>query len=76
MQSQRDAFDVIEARERLGHISNATFYELVGSGALKTFTVGTRRLVSHSAILDFIRRQEKKPIVLKPVAKRRCSQAG
>ncbi len=55
---QRDALSVVEARERLGGISNAVFYQLVNAGELRTFTIGRRRLVSQSAITEFINRRE------------------
>ena len=55
---ERDAYTVPEARQRLGGISQATFYVLKNSGALRTFRVGTKRLVSRQAIQDFILKQE------------------
>jgi len=58
----RDALSVVEARERLGGISNATFYELVKDGRLLTFKIGRRRLISQEAIHDFIRRMESRPL--------------
>ncbi len=58
-QAQRDALSVIEARERLGGISNATFYELINTGELRTFKLGRRRLISQEAIHDFIHRKER-----------------
>ena len=57
---ERDAYTVSEARQLLGGISQATFYVLKNSGALRTFSVGTKRLVSKQAIQDFIREQEHK----------------
>ena len=54
----RDALSVVEARERLGGISNATFYELISTGELRTFKLGRRRLISQEAIHDFIHRKE------------------
>ncbi len=56
---ERDAYTVHEARQRLGGISQATFYVLKNSGALRTFSVGRKRLVSRQAIEDFIRAREK-----------------
>ena len=67
----RDAYTVPEARTRLGGLSNGKFYELVSSGELKTFTVGSRRLVSHEAIVDFIRRREAKPIAMRPTPRKK-----
>lgn len=58
MSKERDALTVAEARERIGGISNAKFYELVSSGVLRTFTIGRRRLISQEAIHDFIRKRE------------------
>ena len=54
----RDALSVVEARERLGGISNATFYALINDGELRTFKLGRRRLISQQAILDFILQKE------------------
>lgn len=56
--SYRDALSVVEARERLGGISNATFYALINDGELRTFKLGRRRLISHQAIIDFILQKE------------------
>lgn len=56
--AQRDALSVVEARERLGGISNATFYELINTGELRTFKLGRRRLISQEAIHDLIHRKE------------------
>ena len=53
-----DAVSVIEARKRLGGISNAIFYKLVNSGDLRTFRIGRRRLISRNAIRDFVRDRE------------------
>ena len=53
-----DAVSVVEARKRLGGISNAKFYQLVNSGDLRTFRIGRRRLISRSAIRDFVRERE------------------
>ena len=58
----RDALSVVEARERLGGISNATFYELVKEGQLRTFKIGRRRLISQEAITDFIRCMENRSL--------------
>ena len=55
---ERDAYTVSEARQRLGGISQATFYALKNSGALRTFSVGRKRLVSRQAIEDFILARE------------------
>ncbi|MDH6247550.1 helix-turn-helix domain-containing protein [Mycobacterium sp. OTB74] len=42
-----------EAFERLG-IGRSKGYQLVSSGELRTVTIGRRRLVSESAIREFI----------------------
>ena len=55
---ERDAYPVFEACQLLGNISRTTFYELKRSGALRTFLLGTKRLVSRQAILDLIRELE------------------
>ena len=55
---ERDAYSVMETRQRLGGISQATFYLLKKSKALRTFRIGKRRLVSKRAIEDFIRSRE------------------
>ena len=60
----RAAYSVREARELLGGISQATYYQLVGSGDLKTFLIGTRRMTSPEAIEAFIRKRESEPAPL------------
>ncbi len=60
----RAAYSVPEARELLGGISQATFYQLVGSGELKTFLIGTRRMTSLAAIDAYIRMREAAPAPL------------
>ena len=54
----RAALSVTEARESIGGISVAVFYQLVNSGQLRTFKIGRRRLVSREAVQEFIRHQE------------------
>ena len=44
------AYSVPEARERLGGISHAHFYELVKSNRLKITKLGRRTVVTDSAI--------------------------
>lgn len=46
-----------EAGRRLG-VSHSKIKELCKSGELRSFRVGRRRLVSHDAIVDYIRKQE------------------
>ena len=60
----RAAYGVPETRELLGGISQATFYQLVGSGELKTFLIGTRRMTSFVAIEAYIRMRETLPAPL------------
>jgi excisionase family DNA binding protein len=67
----RDAYSVPEARTRLGGLSHGKFYQLIASGELKSFTVGRRRLVSHAALVDFIRRREAKPITMQPAPRKK-----
>lgn len=71
MHKDRDAFGVAEARARLGGISNGVIYRLINSGELESFTIGTRRLISHRAINDYIRRQESKPTAMRPTPKKK-----
>lgn len=56
----RAAVSVTEARQMLGGIANATIYELIRSGQLRTFRVGRRRLVGVDAIREYIARAERK----------------
>ncbi len=58
MSPTRAAVSVAEAREMLGGIANATIYRLIGSGELRTFRVGRRRLVGVEAIQDYISHAE------------------
>ncbi len=54
---ERDCYSVSEACQRLS-IGRGTFYVLKKSGALRTFLVGRKRMVSNQAIQDFILKQE------------------
>ena len=60
----RAAYSVPETRELLGGISQATFYQIAGSGELKTFLIGTRRMTSLAAIDAYIQSRESKPAPL------------
>ncbi len=73
--AERDAYTVPQTRQRLGGISQESYYGLVKSGALKTFLIGTRRYTSPEAIAAFIRKRESEPA---PLAKstRRKSTTG
>lgn len=50
------AHPVNNAAARLG-IGRVKLYELIGTGAIKSFTVGTRRLVPESELQRFIAEQ-------------------
>ncbi|WP_077731390.1 DNA-binding protein [Methylocaldum sp. 14B] len=43
------------ARGPLGNISTPTLYELINSGTLKTYKIGTRRYTTHAYIAECIR---------------------
>jgi excisionase family DNA binding protein len=49
------AYSVEEAGEVIG-ISRRTIYELMSSGALTSVKIGSRRLVRHDDLADFLRR--------------------
>lgn len=51
------SFTPIVAAARLG-LGRTKVFELIRSGELRSFAVGTRRLVSESAIADFIAKRE------------------
>ena len=46
-------------RQRLGDIGRSLFYELVGSGELRSVKIGKRRLVPEQAICEYIARLER-----------------
>lgn len=52
------AHQVPDVCRRLG-LARTTIYELIKTGELRSFTVGTRRLVSEAALLEFIAAHEK-----------------
>lgn len=58
-QVPRKALTIKEARQALGGIGNATIYEEIDAGRLRTFCIGRRRLVSLAAIDDYIAQQER-----------------
>lgn len=60
--TDREAYSVDEARQKLGGISRKTIYDLINGGDLVSFTLGRRRLISGNAIREYIRRQERKAI--------------
>lgn len=51
------AYDVEEVTRRLG-ITRPTLYQFLRSGELRSFRLGSRRLVSADALADFIRFRE------------------
>ena len=51
------AYDVAEVLRRLG-VTRPTIYRFLNSGELRSFRLGTRRLVSAEALADFIRTRE------------------
>jgi len=52
------ALTVKEACVVLGNITPPTFYKLVKEKKLRTFRIGTRRLVTPEAINEYIENQE------------------
>jgi excisionase family DNA binding protein len=56
--TEKPAYEVPEARIALGNISHQTIYNLFNSGQLPSFKIGRRRLVSHDALIAFIRSRE------------------
>lgn len=51
------AFQIPEAARRLG-IGRSLLYELLKAGELRSFSIGTRRLVSDEALREFIAKRE------------------
>jgi excisionase family DNA binding protein len=51
------AYDVPEVLQRLG-VTRPTVYRFLRSGELRSFRLGTRRLVSAEALAEFIRDRE------------------
>lgn len=52
------AYGIEEAFDQLG-VSRTRGYQLINSGALRTYKDGKRRLCSHSALVDCQRAMEK-----------------
>ena len=52
------AFDVPEVIARLG-VTRPTVYRFLQSGELRSFRLGSRRLVSAEALAEFIRERER-----------------
>ena len=48
---------IADARKYLGGISQAKMYELINSGAFKTYRIGIRRYVLQSELDRFIQEQ-------------------
>ncbi len=46
--------DVDEARKLLGGIARSTLYQLMERGELRSLTIGRRRLIPWSAIVDLV----------------------
>lgn len=51
------AYDLTEVLQRLG-VTRPTIYRFLRSGELRSFRLGTRRLVSAEALAEFIRARE------------------
>ena len=60
--TDREAYSVNEARQKLGGISRKTIYDLINSGDLVSFTLGRRRLISGNAIREYVRTQERRSV--------------
>jgi excisionase family DNA binding protein len=54
--ARRTLYDEHEAREQLGGIGRTLFYELIGSGQLRSVKLGRRRLVPADAIEELVDR--------------------
>ena len=59
--SDRAAFSVEEVALKLG-VGRNTIYSVLNSGALASFKIGTRRLISSSALENFIHKMEEENI--------------
>ena len=55
----KHVYTVDEAREQLGGMSRAVFYEEVKRERLRTFTVGRRRYISDGALCAYVRDRER-----------------
>ncbi len=53
------AVSIKGAGQMLGGLSHASVYRLIRTGELKSFLAGKRRLISVSAIHDYINRAER-----------------
>ena len=49
------AFGIQDVMERLGGVTRPTVYRFLHSGELRSFRLGTRRLVSADALAEFVR---------------------
>ena len=54
----KHAYTIDEAREQLGGMSRAVFYEQLKHGRLTTYTVGRRRYVSDDALSVYVKARE------------------
>ncbi len=59
----KHVYTVDEAREQLGGMSRAVFYEEVKRERLRTFTVGRRRYISNAALRAYVRDRERENAV-------------
>ena len=55
---RREAYPILEARQLLGGISQASIYKLINQGKLRTFRQGRRRFVSGDAITEYVEAAE------------------
>ena len=55
-QNERLTFNVSEAAAALG-ISRPKMYELLRSGEIPSFQIGTRRLISRAGLAEWVERQ-------------------
>ena len=51
-------YTVDEAREQLGGMSRAVFYEEIKKDRLKSYTVGRRRYISDSSLTAYVQARE------------------
>jgi excisionase family DNA binding protein len=54
---QRLSYSITQAMEALG-LSRQTLYNEINAGRLRTYSVGSRRFISHEAITTWIRNRE------------------
>jgi len=54
------AVTVKSARSIMGGVSQAFIYKIINSGELRTFKMGSRRMIATQALDEYIEQQEKK----------------